>query len=96
MKLAQAVSKIAELPKILEQYGIAPEDVLKIEYNFRSINDTHVDVHLYSRESIEKLGDFHAENIKSDAGDIWTHYKVVKAGISFMSCKRQQDCINLE
>ncbi|WP_409370332.1 hypothetical protein [Lysinibacillus sp. 38-6] len=93
MELAQAVSKIAELPKILEKYGIAPEDVLKVEYNLHRVHDTHVEVHLYSREFIEKLGDFQAENIISDSGDIWTHYKVVKAGISFMSCKRQQDCI---
>lgn len=87
MKLAQAVSKIAELPKILEQYGIESEDVMTIEYNTR--HDNAVDVYLYSSESIEKLGDFHAENIVNNAGDPWTKYKAVKAGISFICWKRQ-------
>lgn len=95
MELAQAVSKIAELPKILEQYGIAPEDVLTIEYNVHKSNETQIVVHLFSRESIEKLGDFHAKNTVDHNGVSWTHYKVFKEGISFACCKPQQDCINI-
>ncbi len=93
MKLANAVSRITELPKILEQHGIASEDVLRVEYSSGSADSADILVQLYSCESIKKLGAYDIENKKGYEDERWRQYKVIKYGISFICWQREGEAI---
>ncbi len=93
MKLANAVSKIADLPQILERHGIEPEDVIRVEYSSGSADNADILVQLYSSESIKKLGAYDIENTKDYKDDRWTQYRVIKCGISFICWKREGEAI---
>lgn len=89
MKLVNAVSKIAELPLILERYGISTEDVLKAEYSAGAA-DIDVSVLLCSIESIKKLGDYETDRFIGYKGEQCVQYKLNKYGISFACCKCEE------
>ena len=89
MKLVNAVSKIAELPKILTQHGIPMEDVLGVQYNKNAIGNTDILVQLHLKESIEKLGNCEIENFIANDDTNWTYYNTINGGISFVYCERE-------
>lgn len=93
MKLANVVSRITELPNILEQHGIASEDVLRVEYSSGSADNADILVQLYSCESIKKLGAYDIENKKGYGDEYWRQYRVVKCGISFICWQRESEAI---
>ncbi|UPW82359.1 hypothetical protein [Lysinibacillus sp. Ag94] len=93
MKLANVVSRITELPKILEQHGVASEDVIRVEYSSSSAANADILVQLYSCESIKKLGAYDIENKKGYEGEDWRQYKVIKCGISFICWQRESEAI---
>lgn len=93
MNLANAVSKIAELPLILEQHGITPEEVISMQYNKNAVDDLNILVQLHLKESIKKIGKCNTEHFTSFDGTIWTQYKLDKDGISFVCCERESEAI---
>ena len=93
MKLANAVSKIAELPLFLEQHGIAPEEVISVQYNKNAVDNLNVLVQLHFKESIEKFGKCNTGNFTGFDGVVWTQYRLDKEGISFVCCERESEAI---
>lgn len=89
MKLANAVSKIAELPLFLERHGIAPEEVISVQYNKNAVVNLNILVQLHLKESIKKIGKCNIEHFTSFDGAIWTQYKLDKDSISFVCCESE-------
>ncbi|MGE7114736.1 hypothetical protein [Lysinibacillus sp. NPDC047702] len=89
MKLANAVSKIAELPLVLEQYGIPHKNVLSVQYNYGALDDADILVNLHQKENIQKLGICEEEKTIGHDDANWTHFRIVKDGISFVCWERE-------
>jgi len=79
VKLTQAVTKMAELPQILNSHGITHSDVLGMSYDALPIRDMSIRVNLHSKDAIERLGI--CETRKSSDGICYT---VVKDGIRYV------------
>ncbi|WP_342441281.1 hypothetical protein MHB65_18165 [Lysinibacillus sp. FSL K6-0075] len=93
MKLVNAVSKIAELPQILERHGIELENVLNVEYNANVMEHINVQVLLHDKETIQKLGVCDNESTIGHDDTHWTQFRIVKDGISFVCWERQGEAI---
>jgi len=93
MTLNQAITKIAELPMILKRYGVAPEDVLNVEYSASAAHQFNVLVQLHTKDAIQKLGVCDTENTIGYDDARWTQFRIVKDGISFVSWNREGEAI---
>ncbi|WP_036120723.1 hypothetical protein [Lysinibacillus sphaericus] len=93
MTLNQAITKIAELPMILKRYGVAPENVLNVEYNALATQQVDVQVHLHGKETIQKLGVCDAESEIGHDDTRWTQFRIIKDGISFVCWDREGEAI---
>jgi len=89
MKLANAVSRITELPQILEQYGIPHKNVLSVQYSYGALDNADILVNLHQKDTIEKLGICDEEKTIGHDGAQWTHYRFVKDGITFVCWERE-------
>lgn len=93
MKLVNALSKIAKLPKILEQYGIAPENVLNLEYCASTTHDINVLVQLHTKEAIQKLGVCEIESTLGYDDAHWKQFRIIMEGIAFICWEREDEAI---
>ena len=89
MKLNQAISRIADLPNILEQYGISSENVISVQYSDSAMKNADILVHLHRKETIKKLGNCDVETFIGYDDASWTQYRFDKDGISFVCCERE-------
>ncbi|MFJ7915476.1 MULTISPECIES: hypothetical protein [unclassified Lysinibacillus] len=81
------------MPKILEQHGIASEDVIRVEYSASDVDTIDVLVQLNNKEAIEKLGACGKEDKIGYDDAYWTKYRFIKYGISFICLQREGEAI---